>query len=164
MLGDERADHRLERTTRRQCPGPARRRRDLTRASTLPGMGLPERGMTKDEIVAALAAKRAGDARWQEGRTFSLVYDGGAGVHEVAEAAAQMFLHENALNTKAFPSLGELQSEVVGACAGLLHAPDGAFVFNATAATESILLAVKASRERGRERGVSAPEMVVAES
>ena len=73
--------------------------------------------MTKDEIVAALTAKRAGDARWQEGRTFSLVYDGGAGVHEVAEAAAQMFLHENALNTKAFPSLAELQSEVVGACA-----------------------------------------------
>ena len=28
-----------------------------------------------------------------------------------------MFLHENALNTAAFPSLGEIQSEVVGACA-----------------------------------------------
>ena len=79
--------------------------------------------MTKDEIVAALTAKRAGDARWQEGRTFSLVYDGGAGVHEVAEAAAQMFLHENALNTKAFPSLGELQSEVVGACAACCTRP-----------------------------------------
>ena len=28
-----------------------------------------------------------------------------------------MFLHENALNTQAFPSLAEIQSEVVGACA-----------------------------------------------
>ena len=120
--------------------------------------------MTKDEIVAALTRKRAGDARWQEGRTFSLVYDGGPGVNEVAEAAAQMFLHENALNTKAFPSLAELQSEVVGACAGLLHAPDGAAGFMTSGGTESILLAVKAARERGRERGVSAPEMVVAES
>jgi sphinganine-1-phosphate aldolase len=127
-------------------------------------MGLPKRGMTKDEIVAALTAKRARDARWQEGRTFSLVYDGGPGVHEVAEAAAQMFLHENALNTKAFPSLAELQSEVVGACAGLLHAPDGAAGFMTSGGTESILLAVKAARERGRERGISAPEMIVAES
>ena len=99
--------------------------------------------MTKDEIVAALTRKRAGDARWQEGRTFSLVYDGGPGVNEVAEAAAQMFLHENALNTKAFPSLAELQSEVVSACAGLLHAPDGAAGFMTSGGTESILLAVQ---------------------
>ena len=78
-------------------------------------MGLPERGLTKDEIVAALQAKRGRDARWQDGRTFGMVYDGGPEVHEVAEAAAELFLHENALNTQAFPSLAEIQSEVVGA-------------------------------------------------
>ena len=47
----------------------------------------------------------------------------------------------------------------------MLHAPDGAAGFMTSGGTESILLAVKAARERGRdERGVSAPEMVVAES
>ncbi|MBK5288064.1 MAG: aspartate aminotransferase family protein, partial [Acidimicrobiia bacterium] len=77
-------------------------------------MTLPEHGLTTDEIVAALTAKRAQDVRWQEGRTFGMVYDAGARTHEAAAAAALMFLHENALNTSAFPSLGQIQSEVVG--------------------------------------------------
>src|SRR5436309_627093 len=47
---------------------------------------LPEHGATKDEILAELTRKRARDARWQDGRTFGMVYDGGASVHEVAEA------------------------------------------------------------------------------
>ncbi len=70
---------------------------------------LPEHGATKDEILEELARKRARDARWQDGRTFGMVYDGGSSVHEVAEAVALEFLHENALNTNAFPSLAEIQ-------------------------------------------------------
>ncbi|GIU89750.1 MAG: aspartate aminotransferase family protein [Acidimicrobiia bacterium] len=127
-------------------------------------MALPEHGMAKDEIVEALRAKRTRDARWQDGRTFGMVYDGGPGVHEVAEAAALLYLHENALNTLAFPSLGEIQSEVVGACAALFHG-DTAAGFMTSGGTESILMAVKAARERGRaERGVTEPEMVLPES
>jgi len=125
-------------------------------------MGLPNEGLSKHEIISQLQAKRARDVRWQEGRTFGLVFDGGQDVHDVAEAAATMFLHENALNTMAFPSLAEIQSEVVGATAELLHAPDGAAGFMTSGGTESILSAVKAARERGKaERGIAAPEMVL---
>ena len=121
--------------------------------------------MSKDEVVAQLQAKRARDVRWQDGRTFGMVYDGGPEVHEVAEAVASMFLHDNALNTRAFPSLAEIQSEVVGATAELLHAPPGAAGFMTSGGTESILVSVKAARERGRaERGITAPEMVLADS
>lgn len=121
--------------------------------------------MSTAEIVGALKAKRVQDARWQEGRTFGMVYDGGPGVHEAAEAAALMFLHENALNTRAFPSLAEIQSEVVGAVAALLHGPETASGFMTSCGTESILMAVKAARERAKaERGVDQPEMVLAES
>ena len=121
--------------------------------------------MSADDVINALTAKRSRDARWQDGRTFGMVYDGGPEVHAVAEAVAQMFLHENALNVAAFPSLAEIQSEVVGACAALFHAPEGAAGFMTSGGTESILSAVKAARERGRaERGITAPEMVVAES
>ena len=124
-------------------------------------MPLPTTGMTKDEILAELTAKRAGDVRWQEGRTFGMVYDAGPEAHEVLEAVATMFLHDNALNTLAFPSLGQIQSEVVGITADLLHGADAAG-FLTSGGTESILMAVKAARERGRtERGITAPEMVV---
>ncbi len=110
-------------------------------------------------------AKRAGDLRWQDGRTFGMVYDGGPTVHEVAEKAAALYLHENALNTKAFPSLGAIQAEVVGWTADLLHRSDFAAGFLTSGGTESILCGVKAARERARiERGITEPEMIVAES
>src|SRR3954465_5370198 len=124
-------------------------------------MTLPRDGMSKDEIVRRLLAKRGNDARWQEGRTFGMVFDGGASVHEVAEAVAPLFLHDNALNPAAFPSLGQIQAEVVGICVELLHGPAGAAGFMTSGGTESILMAVKAARERGRaERGITPPEMV----
>lgn len=124
-------------------------------------MALPRTGMTKEDVLAELTAKRAGDVRWQEGRTFGMVYDAGPEAHEVLEAVAAMFLHDNALNTMAFPSLGQIQSEVVGITADLLHG-EGAAGFLTSGGTESILMAVKAARERGRiERGIDAPELVL---
>jgi len=125
-------------------------------------MQLPERGRPAAEILADLTAKRARDARWREGRTFGMVYDGGREVHEIAEAVAREFLHENALNTRAFPSLGEIQSEVVGWTAGLLHGDTQVAGFLTSGGTESIQCAVKAARERAKaERGIAAPELVL---
>jgi sphinganine-1-phosphate aldolase len=127
--------------------------------------GLPKTGRAVDDVIADLEAKQADDVRWREGRTFGLVFDGGPSVHEAAERAAVLYLHENALNTMAFRSLGEIQSEVVGWTASLLHGPETAAGFLTSGGTESILCGVKAARERGRaERGITAPEMIVAES
>ena len=159
---------RLERTAvervRRAGSGPERAIADRP-ARTLSRMALPEHGLTHDDILDALAAKRARDARWQDGRTFGMVYDGGPEVHAIAEAVAHLYLHENALNTFAFPSLGEIQSEVVRATADLFHGGPDAAGFMTSGGTESILMGVKAARERARaERGITAPEMVIPES
>ncbi len=122
---------------------------------------LADDGLALPEILDTLTAYREGDVRWQEGRTFGMVYDAGREAHEVLEAVAAMFLHDNALNTLAFPSLGRIQSEVVGITAELLHGETAAG-FMTSGGTESILMAVKAARERGRaERGITEPEMVL---
>ena len=122
-------------------------------------------GRPVDDVIADLLAIRDGDVRWAEGRTFSLVYDGGPTVHEVAERAHRAFLHDNTLNTLAFPSLGRIQSDVVGWTADLLHAPPGAAGFLTSGGTEWMPCAVLAARERGRqEHGITAPQMVVAAS
>lgn len=127
-------------------------------------MTLDQTGMGKQEILDALSAMREGDVRWQEGRTFGMVYDAGPEAHEVVEAVAAMFLHDNALNTLAFPSLGRIQSEVCAMAADLLHGPEAAG-FMTSGGTESILLAVKSARERCREeRGITEPEMVLPNS
>ncbi len=126
---------------------------------------LGESGRVVDEVIAELAAMRVDDVRWADGRAFGMVYDGGPRVHEAAERAAVMFLHENALNTNAFPSLRRIQSEVVAWTSALLHGPETAAGFLTSGGTESILCAVLAARERARaERGVTRPEIVVAES
>jgi sphinganine-1-phosphate aldolase len=125
---------------------------------------LPQRGRPVDDVISELSDKRADDVRWRDGRTFGMVYDGGPSVHEAAERAAQLYLHENALNTNAFPSLRAIQSEVVDWTAGLLHG-DGAAGFLTSGGTESILCGVLAARERAAaERGVTSPEIVLAES
>lgn len=125
---------------------------------------LNQQGRSVDDVIAELEDKRSDDVKWQDGRAFGMVYDGGPTVHEVAERAAKIYLHENALNTKAFPSLGAIQSEVVAWTAGLLNGT-GAAGFLTSGGTESILCAVKAARERAKaERGIAAPEMIVAES
>jgi glutamate/tyrosine decarboxylase-like PLP-dependent enzyme len=136
------------------------------RRATLTLVGaLDDQGRDVDDVIAELRAKRADDVRWSDGRTFGLVYDGGASVHEVAERAARLYLHDNALNTQAFPSLGQIQREVVGWTAGLLHGDDGVAGFLTSGGTESILCAVLAARERAAaERGVDQPEIVLAES
>ena len=103
--------------------------------------------------------------KWSDGRTFGMVYDGGPTVHEVAEQAARLYLHENALNTQAFPSLREIQSEIVGWTADLLHGDGDVAGFLTSGGTESILCAVLAARERAAaERGITEPEMVLPES
>ena len=89
----------------------------------------PVGGTPVDEVVRDLDARRGGDVRWAEGRTFGLVFDGGPEVRQVAEEAARLFLHENALNTTAFPSLGEIQTELCPWTADLLHGPPEAAGF-----------------------------------
>lgn len=126
---------------------------------------MEQMGQPADAVLAALQELRRDDVRWSAGRTFSLVYDGGDVVHEVAAQAATLFLHENALNTAAFPSLGTIQSDVVRWTAELVHGPPGTAGFLTSGGTESIQCAVLAARERARaERGVTAPEIVLAES
>jgi glutamate/tyrosine decarboxylase-like PLP-dependent enzyme len=123
---------------------------------------LPERGMSGDEIVAALERKREHDARWQDGRTFGLVFTAGPEVDALAERVATMFVHDNALNPAAFPSLAEIERDVVGISLDLMHGPDGAAGFMTSGGTESILMAVVAARERARvERGITGGEIVL---
>jgi glutamate/tyrosine decarboxylase-like PLP-dependent enzyme len=128
-------------------------------------MDMPRAGRDIDDVIADLESKRGDDARWQDGRTFGLVFDGGQSVRDVSERAAAMFLHENALNMAAFPSLASIQSEVVAWTAELLHAPATGAGFLTSGGTESIQCAVLAARERARaERGIHAGRIVVAES
>lgn len=128
-------------------------------------MTFPKEGRLVDDVISSLHEKRLNDVKWREGKAFGMIYNGGPSVHEVAEKAAQLYLHENALNTKAFPSLGEIQKEVVAWTAELLHGNETASGFLTSGGTESILCGVLAARERAeKERGITNGEIVLPES
>src|SRR5215471_12911916 len=121
-------------------------------------MRLPRNGRPADDVLAQLDALQSNDVDWKSGRAFSLAYHAGADVLALASDALARYQSTNALNAAAFPSLRTLQSEVV---ADLLHGGSEAAGFMTSGGTESILLAVKAARNRGRTRGITAPAMVL---
>lgn len=125
-------------------------------------MGLPNEGMSPEAIFSHIDELQHDDVRWRDGRAFSLVYYGGADLLAVAEEAYRRYSTENALNTDAFPGLRALQAEVVAVVGEWLDAGDEGAGFMTSGGTESILMAVKAARERGRrELGITEPNVVL---
>lgn len=125
-------------------------------------MALRTTGLDRDEVLAALDEFGGNDVRWRDGRAFTLAYSAGADVTEIGEVAYRRFSSENALNTDAFPSLRRMQAEVVSFVGDWLSAGQDGAGFMTSGGTESILMAVKAARERGRiERAVTQPNVVL---
>lgn len=125
-------------------------------------MSLPSSGLSREDVFARLDEMKRNDVKWRDGRAFTLAYNAGDDVIAVAEEAYRRFSTENALNTDAFPSLRRIQSEVVGIVTDWLEGGDDAAGFMTTGGTESLLMAVKAARERGRrEKGIDHPNVVL---
>ena len=124
-------------------------------------MALPEQGIPREALLAEMKERKARDANWRGARTFSLVFPAGDEVEEILHDACNLYLHENALNPLRFPSLREMEVDVVGDTADLLNAPEGSGGCLTSGGTESIVMAVYTARERARaERGVTEPVLV----
>jgi sphinganine-1-phosphate aldolase len=126
-------------------------------------MPFPLTGLSREAVRAALAAYRQHDVPWRDGRLFVGVYDPGPEVAAVVTEAYTTFLTENALYPNYFPSVLQLENDVVRAIADLLQG-DADVVGNCTSGgTESILLAVKTARDAARAMHpeITAPEMVL---
>jgi sphinganine-1-phosphate aldolase len=123
---------------------------------------LPAHGMPREAVFARMRELKARDADWRGGRTWSLIYPATADVDEVLREANNLYLFENALNPFRFPSLRQMEADVVAMTAGLLHGGDDAGGAMSSGGTESILLAVKTARDRARaERGLDRGEILV---
>ena len=129
-------------------------------------MAFSQSGQSVESVMASLTEKRANDVRWQDGRAFGMVYDGGPGVHEVAERAARALPPRERAEHQGLPVARRRSNPRSSAGPPTCStAPDIASGFLTSGGTESILCGVKAARERGRiERGITEPEMIVAES
>jgi glutamate/tyrosine decarboxylase-like PLP-dependent enzyme len=123
---------------------------------------LPDRGLSLEQVMAELRALQGRDGNYRNARTWSLIYNAGPEVDEVLHAAADHVLKENALNPLVFPSLREMQRDVVAIASDLLHGGEDAGGAMTSGGTESIFMAVKTARDKMRaERGVERGRVVV---
>jgi len=126
-------------------------------------MYLPEVGISKDEILARLEVFRERDLPWRSGRVLAYTYDPGAEAEQTSKAAYLSYLSENGLDPTSFPSLVEIERNVVRTVINLLQG-DSEVVGNFTSGgTESLLLAVKTARDyaRATRPEITQPEMIV---
>ena len=124
----------------------------------------PADSLPVDEVLAAMRGRRDRDADWKGGRTFSLVYHpDDPELDRLQEAVAIEYLHENALNPFAFPSLTEMEAEVIGWGSALLNGPGHGRL--TSGGTESIFLAVQTMRDHSRRtRDIAEPVLLTAET
>lgn len=129
-------------------------------------ISLPKHGLSRPDILAKMDAARTHDVRWRQGQVFSLVFDAGDEVNDLAKAAYITFFSENGLNPTAFPSLRRFETEVVAMVGALLGGAGHSAGNMTTGGTESILMAVLAAREwaRAERSKIIHPEMVLPSS
>jgi sphinganine-1-phosphate aldolase len=122
---------------------------------------LPDTGTPVDELLQQIDTARAGDLDWKGGRAFSLVYNSGDEAHEaVLHAVADRYLHENALNPFRYPSLLQMELDLVAMGADLFGgSPDAGAV--TAGGSMSIFCAVQVARGHARaDMGIPEPQVL----
>lgn len=124
---------------------------------------LPTQGIVREELFQILTARKNQDINWRKGRSWSLVYYAGDEHTDFLTEVFRLFFSENGLSPRAFPSLHLLETEVIAMLINLLGGDERAVGTMTSGGTESILMAVKAYRDKARANPsvLGCPEMVV---
>jgi sphinganine-1-phosphate aldolase len=125
---------------------------------------LPEQGRPWDELAREMADLKRDDLDWRRGRHAAFVWHADDAVERVAREAYALFMTENGLGLRVFPSLRRMESDVVAMVAGLLGGDASVVGHMTSGGTESIFLAAHAARQwvRRHRPDVTAPEIVAA--
>lgn len=126
-------------------------------------MQIPEKGLSREEVLRTLDTYKAHDLPWGSGRIMAYVYDPGKEVLDTAKAALVRFLDESALDPTTFPSVMRLEREVVRMVINLVRGDDQVVGNMTSGGTESILLAMKTARDWARvaKPQIKEPEMIL---
>jgi glutamate/tyrosine decarboxylase-like PLP-dependent enzyme len=127
---------------------------------------LPTTGRPWPELRDEMAAMRGNDLDWKHGRHGAYVWYASDELEDVLREAFGIFLVENGLGMRAFPSIARMENETLAMVRSLLHGDDETAGIFTSGGTESIFLAVLAMREWARHErpGVSRPRIAAPHS
>lgn len=123
---------------------------------------IPEQGRPRDEVLAELQAMLDEERpRWAEGFASGSVYHGDPEHIEFLNRVYAVSSQANPLHADLWPSVVKCEAEIVAMTANMLGGVEGVCGTMSSGGTESILLAMKAYRDRGYASGIEQPAMVV---
>ena len=108
---------------------------------------MPTQGRLWNELHDEMLARGQGDAKWREGKTAVYVFNAGEDVAQVQKDAYTLYMSENGLGPAAFPSLKQMEDEVIRMGLTLLHGSPEAGGSMTSGGTDSITMAVKTARD-----------------
>ncbi|HSE03874.1 MAG TPA: aminotransferase class V-fold PLP-dependent enzyme [Methylomirabilota bacterium] len=128
------------------------------------GPSLPREGRSWPELAQALRDLKRDDLDWRRGRHAAFVWHADEEVERVAREAYALFMTENGLGLRVFPSLRRMEADVVGMVRHLLGGDAAVAGHLTSGGTESIFLATHAARQWARRQrpDVTEPEIVAA--
>src|SRR5215468_2693902 len=126
-------------------------------------MRIPTHGKPHAQVKQELEAFADRDAKWRDGKTLGYIYDAGPDVEEIAKWAYMRYLTENALAPTVFPSLMQIENELVAMAAAHLGDVRGVVGNFTSGGTESCMLAIKTARDFARETKphIKEPEVIL---
>lgn len=123
---------------------------------------LPAEGRPRDEVLDEMAAIAEEERpRWEDGRASGAVYQGDREHIDFLNRVYALNSQSNPLHLDLWPSAAKYEAEIVRMTATMLNGGDEVVGTVTSGGTESILLAVKAYRDRAR---VAEPNMVLPDS
>ncbi len=123
---------------------------------------LPASGWSEDKLLPALVKLRGAEKDYREGKAFGGIYCDDKKLKAAVNRAYCEFSDSNGLFPGVFPALKKFELEVVRMTARMLHGKPGAVQgVLSTGGSESILLCLKAYKERGLTLGIDEPEAVI---
>ena len=122
---------------------------------------IPEHGSDAKELLALIEQRHAEDIDWRGGKAFSLVYNVDDHDHEeLIEQVAVRYIHDNALNPFKYPSVLQMELDIISMACQLLGTEPNAGSLS-SGGTESIFLAVQVARDHARKvRGIAEPQLL----
>ncbi|MGH0038330.1 MAG: pyridoxal phosphate-dependent decarboxylase family protein [Myxococcota bacterium] len=129
-------------------------------------MEIPRHGRTREDVLSDLEGYKSDDMPWRDGRTWAYVYDPGEEAEKVIKDAFGLFLTENGLDPTVFPSTLRLENELISMAAKHLKGDENVVGSFTSGGTESIMLSVKAARDRARalRPDIARPELLLPET
>lgn len=130
-------------------------------------MSMPLKGRPRADIMQDLRDAQAGDGRWEDGRTFYLVYGVDDDHVDTLREAHALYIATNGLGSGGmFQSLGKLEADIMANAANLLGGGHEIVGNITSGGSESILMGMRAALQRARAEKpqIKEPEMILARS